>query len=221
MPFRKPLSNTPITDSSYWTSWFREFVDFTDGVETSTEDAQSTADSASALASTATVTIATQTASNSAAIDFTDLQTGTYKNHILIGSNIVPSTNAVDFNLLFRTGGVFQVSSYHWMLNVTDNTGATAAVAGSPDSVIKLSGTGGPVGSNTGGFNFIATLHGAASTTRKKALIFQSFLETTTSYASIRGSGVYAGSTAAVDGLRMIFSSGTIGVGTFMLCGIP
>jgi len=168
-------------------------------------------------ASAGFVFLATGTASSSATIDFTSV-TG-YTNYLIIFDNVLPATNNVDLMLRVSTN-----SGSSWNAGATDygyqtftaaGTG-TAATNVSGNSVILVSATW---ANSTRGSGVIYIYNPGSGTATNVSC--QSFYEdqakATYRYYLSAGRTTF---TTAVNGIRLLFSSGNISTGQFKLYGI-
>ena len=178
--------------------------------------------SAPTWATPSVVLISTQTASSSATIDFTSISNSTYSSYELVIDNLVPATNAVFPILRFSVGGTFQTTDYSWQnyRNIGSGsginggefaTGATGIVIGS------TSDTFANTGSYKGGFFSIKISNCSQTNTVKRVAYTGNYFGSGT--LSVTGGGGFAPASSAVDGFRILFSSGNITTGTFKLYG--
>lgn len=165
------------------------------------------------------VLLSTQTASSSATIDFTSISSGTYSSYVLVGSNIVPATNAVYLIMRMSVGGSFLSGGSDYSQRAYRYVASGAAAEG------YAAGTGiaiSPIGetmsnSTTFGNNFRVEIYSHTGST------YKSVNGQFTGYGSSYISSVFGGSTltaSAIDGFRLLMSSGNIASGTFKLYGV-
>lgn len=167
------------------------------------------------------VLLSTQTASSSSSIDFTSIDTINYTSFMVVGYNILPSSNAVNLLMRFSNSGSFAATNYgHQTIRWTT---ASSAVSGQSPTVA----TGIPMNSNgdtlansgtNNAISFTATCYSLGDITNTKKVTYQSYYLGSALIAVV-GSGVYQ-NTAAVDGIRFIMDGGNITSGTFKLYGL-
>ena len=156
--------------------------------------------------------LSTQTASNDATIDFTSGIDTTYKNYVVIGSNIVPATNAQELRFRHSVSSTFQTTGYYYSLDdraggTNENLGTFIAITnqgiGDAEGVSFEMIAYDPAGSGYTMYNYRGSYH---------------------DNASIGGCRVFGGSgdtsARALDGFRFYFASGNISSGTFKFYGI-
>lgn len=167
----------------------------------------------------ALILLSAQTASTSAAIDFTSLITSTYDDYVIIFDGVIPVTGGA--SLYFRTssnnGSSYDAgaNNYAWGQSGTLGSGAGA-------TEIDLGIGGAPSNNAAVGIAGTLRIYNLNSTTVYKRAAWD------ISYGSNTGSGnfvSYAGagariSTAAVNAVRFLMQSGNISTGTFKLYGV-
>ena len=166
------------------------------------------------------VLIQSQTASNSATIDFTSGVTG-YTYYILECLGVLPVSNNVDFQMVYSTnGGVSWTGGTSYIYFTTNmNSGANtfSAVNSTGTSQFVLS----PGNSNSANFAFygIAQLFGFTNLSKQ---FTSSFVASNSSLAAQQslGAGRFSVTGSNVNAVRVLFSSGNISVGTFRLFGV-
>lgn len=167
--------------------------------------------------------ISTQTASNAGSVDFTGLSLSTYSKVVVIGSNIIPSTDNVNLLARVSTGGSFLTGGgdyvshvWVWVADATGVTGNTGA------SSMILNGTTENLGSAVNEtFNFEMTFFNPGSTGQhhRATWSFEQY-SSTPNYTAGMGGGACANTTAALDGIRFLMASGNIASGVFSLYGL-
>lgn len=168
------------------------------------------------------VLLQTQTASNSATIDFTSGLTSTYDQYIFIVSNVVPQTDATDFWIrVSEDGGSSYITTSSYAYNFIYSAGAAApSAAGSSGSDTKIVAIGG-LGNSTGEvFNCEFKLYTPSSSKYKLMKWAGSMHSATPALVTFDGGSSYFGSTNAINAIRFMMSSGNISTGTFSLYGV-
>lgn len=165
----------------------------------------------------------TQTASASATIDFTSLDTTTYRDFQLVISDVVPATDNVIGMLRVSVGGSFQADAgdYRWT-SARITTGGTTVTGESSTSDTEIQITAGSnAGSDTAeSGSWIITFFNLGSTANMKRIKWDGTHEEANGIDQrFIGAGTYLTATDAVDGIRFLFSSGNIESGTFTLYG--
>lgn len=162
--------------------------------------------------------IQTQTASNSASINFTTGITNTYNSYLFLFSNVVPATNTAVLHLNISTnGGSTWVNSGYsngcWTLAynsatlVNTNSTSTILCSGPISSTTSVNGNNGTINcyNVTSGAPFAAT---------------GDFAYQDSTNGSSLGFLISQSGTATVNAFQFIMSSGNITQGTFSLYGI-
>lgn len=165
--------------------------------------------------------IQTQTAAASAVIDFMTGITSTYDKYLLALTDVMPATNAVDLWLRFLQTGTPVTSGYYHsraahQLNTASPTWQLAGSAS--DAKIILAGSE----SNNGGHGVDMTvmIHHPSASNRVPSVNYSGlYVQSDTNGYAVQGAGVW-NSQAAIDGLRIMFSSGNIQTGTLSLYGV-
>ena len=168
------------------------------------------------------VLISTATASNNATIEFTGID-NTYSTYLIVGTNIVPATNAV--RLLSRTssnnGSSYDngLSNYQYRC-YSDASGTPSGTGSGQEIDLSHASDGGLSNTAANGSDIRLFLYNPSDTSTKTMISCQSSM-----YVS---SGIPVGSTctatrdatSAVDAIQLLMSSGNISTGTFKLYGI-
>ncbi len=173
-------------------------------------------------ASGAIVLLQSQTASNSATIDFTSTYiTSTYKQYIVEIINVAPGTDGAVLSMQMSQGGVFNSgSSYRYTTNNTKDT-TVAGVSGVGATSIALHNLGQGSAANENLNGSLVLYDPTLGTLYKKAT-----WNLCGEYSSddleilIHGTGAFTANTTACDGVRFLFGSGNIASGTFKLYGV-
>lgn len=173
----------------------------------------------SALATPAPTLLATLTASASASLADTTSMTSAYSRYRLVIENLVPATDAQDFELKYNVGGVQSTNYLSTRLVATEAT----TVSGESTTHIKISGA--TTVDNTaanGGLCGELIIWNPSSTTTKKLLTGQTFHinDAGTHMLACTISAIWTGSNAAVTGFQVAASSGNITSGTIKIYGL-
>ena len=177
----------------------------------------------------AMVLLATETASSSATIDFTDNIDSTYDEYVFKFIDIHPATNTANFTVNFRDGSTAydatKTTTFFWAYHDEGDTETALAYVTSRD---VAQGTGfqditGSLGNdNDECCSGELHLYDPSNTTFVKHFISRSSLVETTSggYAMDVNVAGYCNVTAAIDGVQFKFSSGNIDAGTIKMYGV-
>jgi hypothetical protein len=172
--------------------------------------------------------ISTQTASNSASLQFTNLPS-TYNTLFLNCTGMQPESNDDTPALQFGEGSTptWKTASYSYgVLGLDANGGSAVNAHGTSASSINLTyslADCGAVGGTTCGTNysysFNAYIYAVGSSTLTKHLVFEGV---PTSDPNIQvGAGYYVGDTNPITAIRFIFAGGqNVGAGTCSLYGM-
>jgi hypothetical protein len=160
------------------------------------------------------------TAANQATVSFTSISNTTYNAYKIILDNVVPVTDNTAFGMQVSVAGVFDagVSSYESAMIAMTSSAVTSS-GNTSASTIDL-GAGGSLGTDANEYaSFEITVYNPTSGTHKQVnwtghLFFSSV------YSSLVGGGRFLNSTANIDGIRFLMSSGNISTGTFYLYGL-
>lgn len=176
------------------------------------------------------VLISSTTASTSATIDFTSGIDSIYDEYEIHLVNVIPATD--DVNLWMRTdadaGASFDASDYLYSGTGTSSAGTTLNY--SPGTVqaqivINSTATGGSLDNGAGsGLCGVIKLFTPASTAVRKKFQWQVSYQNNEAganhIANVSGSGAYTGTTALINAVRFLMSTGNIASGSFYLYGI-
>lgn len=167
------------------------------------------------------VLLSTVNASAAATVDFTSGITSTYKAYKIVGVDIAPSTDAVELGLRVSedSGSTWKSSSgdyYHSGYSTTSG-GLAGAFSGQTSTYIPLGGSYDNAASSSGLIEIVVQ-NPAGSTYRKNFKYEASHFRDGGNSSWTAGQGLYTG-TAAINGLRLLMSSGNIS-GTFKLYGL-
>ena len=172
-----------------------------------------------AAPSSAMTLISTQTASNSASIDFTGLST-TYKNYLVLLDWVVPSTEGAQFAMRFSTdnGATFiSTSTYNW----ADLYGVNPNGGNGTNSFGYLTPGGVASTASLGGLNATITLYNPNASAPTMWSVAGVCYDTSVFGATISfmGGGAQTGANS-VNAIRFLFGAGNITSGTIKLYGI-
>lgn len=167
------------------------------------------------------VLIQTQSAATSATVDFTTGITSLYEAMVLTMSDVVPATNGA--NLWFRistdSGSTWasSASNYAHTLFVGIDTANPVGAGSTGDTKTVIGGSL----NNADTYSATLTVFAPSGTSRGKIWNWQ-FGHTSSANIIVSGvgSGKYIATAAAVNGIRLMMSSGNITAGTFSLYGI-
>lgn len=172
-------------------------------------------------ASTAMQLIDTQTASNSASIEFTSfVDSSAYQAYMVVGNSIVPDSNSDLWLLTSTNGGVSYDSaadSYDYAATGLNGGGTSRNFYSTGDTqIILIENTidSGPQG------NIVLKFFAPENTTNIKTFLWQAVSRDSASeYQIINGAGARK-DTADIDAIQFKLSSGNITSGVFYLYGI-
>lgn len=172
------------------------------------------------------VLIQEQTASASATIDFITGISSTYEHYILDIIDLVPATDNTSPYLRFSTdgGSTFRSSGgdYYFGNNgfLVDGGITSGPTGNNAATQIELTNVQSNVG-NSSEESFSCTIHiyNPAGSRRKPVNYFSSYVGTATEAAFAHGAGLL-NTLSAVNGLRILMSSGNITSGKFKLYGV-
>lgn len=169
--------------------------------------------------------ISDATASSSATIDFTGLNSN-YFLYILQFYSVAPATDGVEMWIRTSTdnGSTWDsgASDYAWANNLVDSAGASSSGGDAADSEILAMGRTGveTIGNAANEFTSgTIYIFNPADTIYTTFLTMGTFAETLGNYLICRTVGQRL-SAADVDGVRILMSSGNISSGTFTLYGV-
>ena len=164
--------------------------------------------------------IQSQTASNSATIDFTSGVTG-YVYYELECLGVLPVSDNVDFQMQYSTdAGVTWTAGTSYIYFVQNNDSSSSAFNGNVSAGTSqfLISAGNSNNANYG-FYGIATLYGFTNLSKQTTWTFTCSTSALNTQQAI-GAGRFSVTGSNVNGVRVKFSSGNISVGTFRLFGI-
>lgn len=165
--------------------------------------------------------IATATASNSATLDFTSISNSTYRTHVLVLSSMIPQTDATSLTLRVSVAASFlSTSIYDYAIFAHNSAGASAVSGGNATAgVILMEATS--WGNNTNEhINGVVYLHNLSDAAIAKSMVWQGHgINATAASVSATGGCTFS-TTSAIDGIRILSSSGNITSGEVRLYGI-
>lgn len=169
------------------------------------------------------VLIETQTASNSAQLDFTTGIDSTYDKYVFELNDIVPATDGDALNILVRDT-TFQndANDYTYALNGLDSAGTARTETSNGATVLRIAGmTGANLGSAAGeGLAMTLFMSRPADSTLDKLFYGHGcFIQADGSNVTYSQAGRYTTS-AAIDGVRFAMGVGNIESGTISLYGL-
>jgi len=174
------------------------------------------------------VLVQEQVASTSATLDFTSWYSSTYDVYEIVFLNVVPASNGVDLYLRVSTdtGSTWKsgASDYAWMQQGSTPPTSNTVFGDEADAQIAVSWTGGTgmqASAADGGFSGTVRLYNPGSSASYKHFLGQGIQDSssTGTFVSSTVHGAYL-ATTAIDGLRVLFSSGDITSGTVRVYGL-
>lgn len=180
--------------------------------------------SSNASTGTAMTLISSQTASNSATIDFTSISNTTFTNYRLVGYNIFPVNNGVNLYLQVSVNGTFQTGASAYRDVQLRYITTSSSPSGGVSSAIRVNSPGDTMANaansgTQGGLVFDMTFYNCSQTnTVKRCTYHTSYYGS--DYLDMIGTGTYLTAADTIDGFRFSFSGGNISTGTFILYGI-
>lgn len=165
------------------------------------------------------VLISSATASSSATIDFTGLDS-TYDEYVFKLTNVVAATDTVTLGMQYGDSGSYRTTQHRYhVTDLSDSLATYSALASASAASILINSNLG----NASDESYSGEIHLTAtgSTTLKTFVSFQGTSANPLGEAvSNNGSGSYSGTLFAVDRVRFLLSSGNIASGEFRLYGI-
>lgn len=167
----------------------------------------------------ARVLLSTQTASNSAMIDFTSGIDGTYPHYIIEASNFTTVSDNVNLYLRIQSGGVFLTDSHYNTAAAifNANTSATNNAGSAAQAQAVLNG---PVGTSSSIPQSLIINFFQPQLAAQFFLMYDYIGSVVSTLFRISGSITHTTNTAAVTGVRIYPSTGNIATGTFQLFGV-
>jgi hypothetical protein len=173
------------------------------------------------------VLLATTDASSSASVSFDGYFSSTYKNYIVIGSNVIPASDGQYLGLRYRRSNADITSSnYRHIINIaffnnSDSSGNSNNGARLNNNIL-ITSDGLDNTTTNGGSSFNLTLYNPLNTNTYKFCTYQSgqFETIAGQWYTNTGTGMLTDNTSALSGLTFYITSGNIATGTFKLYGI-
>jgi len=170
------------------------------------------------------VLLQSTTASNVASVTMgnSSLITSTYRNYMIIGSNVIPATDGVHGYIRVSIAGSAQTGSNYYSTSIWMYDGSSTINGVNKNTTTSFEDSYGiSIGNGTGeGTNFVCYLYDPSSTNNYKNIrVITSNIDLSPDTARHDFSGAYY-STSAVDGLQFYMSSGNITSGYFKLYGL-
>lgn len=168
------------------------------------------------------VLLSTQTASSSAALNFTGISS-TYDEYVFEIVNLVPSTGAIPWVRTSTDGGSTYdaaASDYAYVGSISAPSPSIAAFGSTGAAQIALSDSNTSATASHGGLNGRLTLYAPSGTTQQKVITFTGTQASTgTTYYAIQVGGARA-ATGDVDAVRFLPSTGNLTSGTIRMYGV-
>lgn len=168
------------------------------------------------------VLISTQTASTSAAINFTGLSS-TYRKYIIDIIDLIPATDGTNVFIQFSNdnGSSYVTSNYTYVGFGNLRGVAFAGYDNSGDTGIRINEAGAAGNAANESLSSTVQIYNPASSSVYKNISFDTTFTsaTTSTYGTSKGGGNHPTATA-VDAVRVIMSAGNITSGTFKLYGV-
>lgn len=174
----------------------------------------------------ALVLLATSTLANDATADFTAFDNSTYESYIFYFSNVVPSSDNQDFWVRTSTDGGTSyddgADTYSWIVHGAISSNTIAQTDAADDTKIILNDTGNPGPGSASGEDGVSgwlVLHGPGLA-KKTQITSQIFFQDADGAYQIHNGGGQRASSADVDAIRFLFSSGNLESGTIKMYGM-
>lgn len=161
--------------------------------------------------------ITTTTASNSANVLFTGLSS-TYTSYMVVVNNAIPASNGTEFRAALSTDAGSNYESTQWFMAQWFSGGGAASGSGGTNQYIRVASGLSNVSTN-GGISAVIYLFNPARTNSAMQVQIQSTQYSNSSMGFSLSGGVYQ-STAVINAVNLLFSSGNITSGVFKLYGI-
>ena len=170
------------------------------------------------------VLLQSTTASNVASVTMgnSSLITSTYRNYMIIGSNVIPATDGAHSRIRVSIGGSAQTGSNYYSTKIRMYDGSNTVTGYNYNTATSFEESWGEsIGNSTGeNTNFVCYLFDPSSTNNYKGIKSHAILtDLSPDTAQHIFTGMYY-STSAVDGLQFYMSSGNITSGYFKLYGL-
>ena len=166
------------------------------------------------------VLIASSTPSGVANVDFSSLSATSYSSIVVVLDNLIPATDGSLLWCRLSTAGAYKTGAtdYGWVISAAEGGLLSTGVLGAAtDTKVQLSQAVGSTGSEQ--LNGIIELYQPQNTTVHKMMTWDlGYLDAATVLFKANGTGRFL-FTGAVDGIRILFSSGNIESGTIFVYG--
>ena len=159
-----------------------------------------------------------QVASASATIDFTGFISAEYDRYRIILDHVIPATDAVELYMRVGTSGTYDTATnYTW-----SSTRYGIGYSGTGNTIFQLVddtavAAGNDAGRGSSGEILLFSPFSSSLNTTYTGLVNST--STTASMVDIQVAGIHANTTSHTD-VRLYFSSGNVGSGTFELYGV-
>lgn len=166
--------------------------------------------------------ISSGTASSSTSVDFTSGINSTYDTYMLTITSLVASSSSLRPYLQVSVGGTFATANYHYYTNGYGSGGGAVDAGATYGDSMRLQGNTNMYSDTAKTGSGIIYFHNPASTTAYSNFHWKyTFWSATDVVMNDHGSGLYNGSTGAIDGVRLLAgASGNFTSGTFRLYGL-
>lgn len=166
--------------------------------------------------------ISSGTASSSTSVDFTSGINSTYDTYMLTITSLVASSSSLRPFLQVSVGGTFATANYHYYVNGYGSGGGAVDAGAAYGESMRLQGNTNMYSDTAKAGSGIIYFHNPASTTTYSNFHWKwTFWSLTDVVMNDHGSGLYNGSTGAIDGVRLLAgASGNFTSGTFRLYGL-
>lgn len=169
----------------------------------------------------AMVWLATLEANNSATLSDTTNITSTYDNYRIIIENLVPSTDNVVIYLRLAISGTFQTADYLTQRIYFDGASPAGTIDASTLAVVLNSGGVSNDAAEAGMSGELLLTDPSNTTTYKRVTGTVSYADATIAESSVVSvMGHYSGATSAINGIRLLASSGNLASGKVHIYGI-
>jgi hypothetical protein len=222
-PARVPLTSADITDSIITSA------KIVDGTIVNADINASAAIASTKLSGLSSdfVLLASTEASSSASVSFDGYFSSTYKNYKIIGSYVIPATDAAEVRIRFRrTNSDVTASNYstviqHAQGDSTPSSGTYGSVIWNASS-FKLGNASLDNTTSSGGANFELVIYNPLDVNSYKWFTSNSAYINSTAVEMYthNQSGWLSNATTALSGISFFMSSGNIASGNFKLYGI-
>ena len=166
------------------------------------------------------VYLSTVTANNSATVDVETTFDSTYDNYVIVANNVTAATDAAVMWCRFKVSGAYASDTnyqYHVAHLTSDSAAYASAASGGDAKIVINNATDSSTASPTA---FMMVINDASNAGTNNAVAWDGNSATGVSVLQkITGAGSYS-TTAALQGVRFLMSTGNVKSGTFRLYGI-